>query len=200
VLGRKKTPQTDAAPPAVKPDGKGRATPSRKEAQAANRRPLVPLDRKAATKAARAEARKQQDLEYQAMLAGDEANMAAQHRGPVRRFLRDSADSTRTMAEFFLPVALVVLIGAMIASGPLTASGPNGQLLATIIMASPYGYLGISAIEATIKWRRLKTELVHRFGDKAYGRGLAMYWALRLYQLRRLRMPRPKIKVGELPR
>ncbi|MCB2777002.1 DUF3043 domain-containing protein, partial [Listeria monocytogenes] len=75
VIGRSKD-QRDAEPAATRAPsapapgmagGKGRPPPSRKEAEAANKRPLVPTDRKAAAKDARTKARIQRDLEYKAM-------------------------------------------------------------------------------------------------------------------------------------
>ncbi|MCL2849987.1 MAG: DUF3043 domain-containing protein, partial [Micrococcales bacterium] len=123
LFGRDKTTPTPPTPQKV--GGKGHATPSRKQAQAANRRPLVPKARakdattKQARAAQRAEARQQRDVEYRAMQTGDEANMPAQHRGPARRYLRDVVDCQRTLAEFFLPLALAMLLVAMVVSGPL---------------------------------------------------------------------------------
>ena len=47
--------------------GKGRPTPKRKDAQAQNLRPLVPKDRDASRKAAKARIRERENAEYDAM-------------------------------------------------------------------------------------------------------------------------------------
>lgn len=50
--------------------GKGRPTPKRKDAQAQNLRPLVPKDREASRKAAKARMRERENAEYDAMQRG----------------------------------------------------------------------------------------------------------------------------------
>ena len=57
-----------AADPSEK---KGRPTPKMKQAQAAGIRPLVPVDRKASAKAAKARLREKENAEYEAMQKGD---------------------------------------------------------------------------------------------------------------------------------
>lgn len=50
--------------------GKGHPTPKRKDAQAQNLRPLVPKDREASRKAAKARMRERENAEYDAMQKG----------------------------------------------------------------------------------------------------------------------------------
>jgi len=201
VFGREKTPPPpleDVTPTPRKVGGKGHATPRRKEAQAANRRPLVPTDRKAASKDARAAQRRKRDLEYQAMMTGDEQNMPLQHRGPVRRYVRDAVDSQRTSAEYFLPAALVLLVGAVAISGLLGSAA--GTMISTTLVLLPYFYLAFSALDTFLRWRRLKAVLTRKFGAAGTARGTAGYFVMRAYQLRRLRMPKPQVRPGQLPR
>jgi len=212
LFGRDKTTPTSSTLPSVikeKTGGKGHATPSRKQAEAANRRPLVPQapakrPGKGASKdektAARAAARQQRDAEYQAMRTGDDAHMPVQHRGPVRRYVRDAVDSHRTLAEYFLPVAMVMLLAAMVLSGPLSAQGAGGARIAMTLMTLPYVYLLAAVVETVWRWRRLKSALTRKFGASGTARGTMGYFVTRAYQLRRLRMPRPQVKPGELPR
>lgn len=196
VFSRK---QSDAVPPVTVPEeapvadvvGKGRPTPKRRTAEAANKRPLVPTDRKAAAKAARAAARAQRDRQFQAMQTGDERYLPAKDRGPVRRFIRDHVDARRNLGEFFLPVAMVFVFLTLL-------FGRNVQASAVIVMVL-YAIVLITIIDAFIMWRRLKPRLVARFGDEANQRGLAMYAVMRVFQLRRARLPKPQVRRGQFP-
>lgn len=60
--------------------GKGRPTPKRKDAQAQNLRPLVPKDREASRKAAKARMRERENAEYDAMQKGDINHMPKSER------------------------------------------------------------------------------------------------------------------------
>ncbi|WP_311836295.1 DUF3043 domain-containing protein [Cellulomonas fimi] len=184
-----RTPTTDdaAVPGLIQPGaGKGRPTPKRKEAEAANKRPLVPTDRRAAAKSARAAARVQRDLEFRAMQTGDERHLPAKDRGPVRRYLRDHVDARWNLGEFFLPVALVFVVLTF-------ALGRYPQLLALLTVVL-YGIVLLTILDAYLMWRGLKKKLVAKFGGDARQRGLAMYAVMRAFQLRRARLPRVRTK------
>ena len=199
MLGREKTPQT---PPADEPPkaGKGRPTPSRKESEAANRRPLVATDRKVAGKDGRAAARTQRDREYQAMQKGDIAHMPAQHRGPVRTYVRDWVDARRSLGEYFLPVVLGLFLVAAVLTGPLAKQGSAGALIVFVLYILVYVYLVASVIDTFLIWRKVRAQLAAKFGaDPARSRGLAMYAISRIFMFRRIRMPKARVKHGEYP-
>jgi Protein of unknown function (DUF3043) len=199
VFSRK---QSDVTPPA--PDvaeepgsglvgaGKGRPTPKRKTAQAANKRPLVPADRKAAAKSARAAARAERDRQYRAMQTGDERFLPVRDRGPVRRFIRDSVDARRNLGEYFLPIALVFVTLSVVFARNLTVSGLIMVLLYVVVLAT--------VVDAFLMWRRLKKKVAAKFGPESLERGMGMYAGMRVFQLRRGRLPRPQVKHGEYPR
>jgi len=207
VFGRSKTPAPETTDVKQKVGGKGHATPSRKQAEAANRRPLVPAARTKGTQdkmtketraAARAQAREQRDAEFRAMQEGDEAHMPAQHRGPTRRYIRDVVDSKRTLGEFFLPLAIAMLLVWVILSGPLASQGATGERVALGLMGMPYAYMVFAVLDAVWRWRKIKRDIARKFGNVA--RGSAGYYTTRTFQLRRLRMPKPQVDVGALPR
>jgi hypothetical protein len=176
-----------AIPGLIQPGaGKGRPTPKRKEAEAANKRPLVPADRRAAAKSARTAARAQRDLEFRAMQTGDERHLPAKDRGPVRRYIRDHVDARWNLGEFFLPVALVFVVLTF-------ALGRYAELLA-ILTVVLYGIVLLTILDAYLMWRGLKKRLIAKFGDDARQRGLAMYAVMRAFQLRRARLPRVQNK------
>ena len=94
--------------------GKGRPTPKRKDAQAQNLRPLVPKDREASRKAAKARMRERENAEYDAMQRGDINHMPKSERLPWRIYIRDYVDARFNLGEFFIPVAFIILIGSMV--------------------------------------------------------------------------------------
>ncbi|MGN8245339.1 DUF3043 domain-containing protein [Cellulomonas soli] len=202
MFGRDKDPQPVTPPPSAKPaeelrhavddPGKGRPTPKRKEAEAANRRPLVPEDRKAAAKVQRAKAREQRDREYQAMQTGDERYMPAKDRGPVRRYIRNHVDARRNLGELFLPVAFVFLLLQFF----VARSSPVLAFAALVVL---YVYITATIVDGWLLWRGLKKRLRAKFGDEANQRGLTMYAVTRAFQIRRARLPKPLVKHGEYP-
>jgi len=171
--------------------GKGRPTPKRKTAEVANRRPLVPADRKAAAKSARVATRAQRDREYQAMQTGDDRYLPAKDKGPVRRYVRDHVDARWNLGEFFLPVAMIFVLATYLFS--------KNQAATAIVIVALYGIVLVTLADALLMWRGLKKKLAAKFGDKAYLRGLAMYAIMRAFQIRRARLPKPQVKRGQYP-
>ena len=163
---------------------KGRPTPKRSVAQAANKRPLVPHDRRAAAKAARVRERELRQRQHQAMLTGDEANLPVRDRGPVKRFVRDYVDARWNLGEFFLPIAFVFIFVNLFVS--------RQPALALVVLVVLYVLVLVTIIDAFILWRGLKKRLTAKFGEVP--RGSAMYAVMRAFQLRRSRLPRPTSK------
>ena len=177
--------------PAPAPVGKGHATPTRREREAARKRPLV-LDRKADSAKRRADRRLQYEREQKAMVTGDERNMPAQHAGAPRRYARDFVDARTTVAEFLLPTSLIALFAMMF----LGANKPD--IVATLSFALLLTILA-SAIESALLIRRHRKAAVAKFGEDKLPRLYRLYALTRLLQIRRLRMPKPQIKRGEFP-
>ncbi|WP_029069820.1 DUF3043 domain-containing protein [Jonesia quinghaiensis] len=197
MSSKKPAPQdnddTSANTPAPYHTGKGRPTRSRAEAEAARKRPLVPTDRRAAAKAARAAQRDQRELEYEAMKTGDESKMPYRDRGPVKRYIRNFVDARRNMGEYFLFIALlflVVTLFSQVLPAEIVLAGLIGMYV-VVILAIADGF---------ILWRQLKKRLVAKFGqDALMQRGLAMYAVMRAFQIRRARLPKPMVKHGNYP-
>ena len=176
------TPTSDTTSGAAA--GKGRPTPKRNVAQAANKRPLVPDDRRAARKAQREKSRVDRERSYQAMQTGDERYMPAKDKGPVRRYVRDFVDARWNLGEFFLPVAFIFLFATF-----FTTQYPQ---LSIFVMLGLYGFLFLTIVDVWLLWRSLKKRLTAKFGEVP--RGLVMYTVTRAYQLRRSRLPKPMSK------
>jgi hypothetical protein len=191
----KATAKTQASP-AAKSDGKGRPTPTRKQAEAAHKRPLGGAGgrpkanlTKEQQKAERAKARERWDL---AMKNGDERYLPARDKGPVKRWTRDYIDSRRSLGEYivFLALGSLILLFFLIQLAPVVAS---------VVMLSLYVVLIAVVIDAIIRGRKLKKALVAKFGEDRLPRGSVWYGINRSLQMRRSRMPNPQVKRGEYP-
>lgn len=191
VLWPKKTDQTpaDAIDPEhpQRPGAKNRPTPKRRDQEAANYRPVVVTDRKAAAKADKERRRQNTATQRSAMLTGDEAGLPVRDKGPERRYVRDYIDARFSVGEIMLPVMLVVLLLSFVKT----------TWALTVVFLAVYGLLILSIGDALLMWRKLKGRLTAKFGQPP--KGLAMYAAMRAFQIRRTRMPRPQVKRGQWP-
>ena len=171
--------------------GKGRPTPKRKEAQAQKLRPLVPKDSKEQRKRAKARIRERENIEYEAMRTGDLQHMPKAERLPWRVYTRDYIDASFNIGEFFIPVALVILIASVI----LTAVYPN-PVVTLILMTVLYVYLFAIVIDVVVMWRKLKKLLIAKYGEQSVAKGMrtGSYAWSRAIQLRRWRLPKPRYK------
>ena len=67
----------------------------------------------------------------------------------------------------------------------------------TIVFVLVYGLIILAVLDCVIMWRRLKKLIIAKFGSSPAGGG--MYAALRVFQMRRTRMPRPQVARGAYP-
>ncbi len=166
---------------------KGRPTPTRKQAEAENLRPLVPKDRKAETKAAKKRTRERENEQYDAMRTGDLAHMPKSERLPWRIYIRDYVDARFNVGEFFIPVAFVILILSVLVS----VKWPSLSIPMLLLM---YIYLVAVIADVVFMWHGLKKKLLDKFGEAAVRRGSrsGSYAWSRSIQLRRWRLPKPR--------
>lgn len=183
-----------AADPSEK---KGRPTPKMKQAQAAGIRPLVPVDRKASAKAAKARLRERENAEYEAMQKGDINHMPKSERLPWRIYIRDYVDARFNLGEWFIPVAFAILIVSMFVTSLM-----QNQWASIIMMALMYGYLIAVIIDVWLMWRKLKAKLIAKYGEQSVSKGSRSFsytWS-RSIQMRRWRLPKPRYpKRGHWP-
>jgi hypothetical protein len=169
---------------------KGRPTPKRSEAEALRRAVVKPpANRKEAAKRARETRKAALSKQREALLSGDERHLPARDRGPVRRFTRDFVDAKWHIAEFFLPIAVLILVLSMLPS----LQARNIALLmwlAVIVMI---------VFDSVLTTRRLKKELRERYPDESL-KGSSAYALMRTLQMRRMRLPKPQIDRGGVPR
>lgn len=169
---------------------KGRPTPKRSEAQTQRRRASsgAPLDRKAAAKRQREARRADLARQREALASGDERYLPARDKGPVRRFVRDFVDSRFCIAEYFLPLAVIILVLSVI-------QVRNIQNISLLLWL---GVIVLIVVDSIGLGFRLKRQLKQRFPDQPK-RGAVAYGLMRTLQMRRLRLPKPQVKRGERP-
>lgn len=163
---------------------KGRPTPKRSEAQGQRRKAVTtPTDRKSAARQAREARRVDMAKQRQALAGGDERYLPPRDKGPVRKFVRDYVDSRYRVAEFFLPLAVVILV--------LSIAG-SMQDLSLLLWLVVIVAIVIDSVVTTILLRR---QLRLRFADKNT-KGATAYALMRTLQMRRLRLPKPQVSRG----
>lgn len=170
--------------------GKGRPTPKRKDAQSSQRKGfVVPRDNKQARKAGRERDREARAVSRAGLMAGDPRFFPIRDRGPVREHIRDFIDSKRTVGEYFVPSAFLVLILGLIPE----------QNVQRIVVYGWTAMLGLVLVDTFLVGIRLRINLRKSFPDKSHRRGATAYGVLRALQMRRFRIPPPRVAPGGGP-
>lgn len=187
MFRRTKSEETTAEAAAVKEGGKGRPTPTRREAEAAAKaRARGAKNKKEAGKLLRERRAEQNAKVRQGMKTGEERFLPARDQGKVRRFVRDRIDSRICMAEFLLPLLLVIMV--LQYSGQASLQNlSNGLWSATILLV---------LVDTVFLVWKLKREMRARFPDESH-KGAVFYGILRSLQLRFLRLPKTNVKLGQ---
>lgn len=195
LFGRR-TPSTDATVASTPGDGtdhtsgKGRPTPSRREAQAARKQRLtVPKDPKLARKAVRERDRAERERARVGMAAGDERYLPARDRGAAKAFTRDFVDSRFTAAEFFIFVAIGVIAAGFIRN-------PSVSNWVTLAF---FAFAAVIIVDTILLVVQLQSRARKAFPDPKDRSGIALYAILRSLQLRRFRVPKPRVRRGGQP-
>ena len=179
----------DASParPGAVTAGKGRPTPKRSEAEKRRRQPYTaPKDRKEASRASRDRQRTDRTRRMEAVRRGEEWALPARDRGQVKALARDYVDSKRRISEYYMYGLLVLLVLLFIRAPIVQTIVPLLVLAAVLIMA----------IEGIFIGRQVKRIAAERLPGQST-RGLALYSAMRALQIRKLRVPKPRVKPGD---
>lgn len=178
---------------------KGRATPSRREAEGKRRGPVAPppkttreaikrnkslRKRNASSKDDRRQAAKER---RDRMNAGDDRYLLPRDRGPVKAYIRDVIDSRRHVLGLFMPLAIVVFVALLV---PYPAAQQYATLLCSVLL------LGM-IVEGVLNGRRVVKQVRAKFPQESV-RGLSIGWYafIRASQLRKLRVPKPRVSPG----
>ncbi|MFT2816402.1 DUF3043 domain-containing protein [Leifsonia sp. A12D58] len=167
---------------------KGAPTPTRKQQEAANKRPLVPDDRKLAAKQARAKSADSRERARIGMAAGDDKYLPLRERGPQKRFVRDYVDARFNVGEFMIPVMFLVIILTFFPD-------PTVQTYGILAL---WAFFLVAVIDCVILGFILKRKVEAKFGASKAER-VRWYAAMRALQLRAMRLPKPQVKRGQYP-
>ena len=183
----KPTPEANDAPetPAV---GKGRATPTRAEREAANRRPLV-ANTKEARAAAKADLQARRERARIGMENGEDRYLPARDKGPQRRWVRDYVDAGWHVSEWLMAAMLLVILLNLV---PI----PAVQVYAMVAL---WAYMLLAIGDMVLLSMRVKKKVAAKFGAERREKGLGWYAAMRALQMRFMRLPKPQVKRGQYP-
>jgi hypothetical protein len=181
----------DGRPKGYTPSKKelGVATPKRSEAQRRRGAEPPPSNRREAAKRIRERQRTERAEAMAGMRAGEEKFLMPRDRGPERALVRDIVDSRRTAGTWFFVGALIVLLGS------------NGQMPPAVRLASNLVWVLLAvavvldSILISLKIKRLVRERFPRTTQRM--RSLYIYGIMRSITFRRMRMPNPRVKLGE---
>ncbi|MDX6327279.1 MAG: hypothetical protein QOK15_3633 [Nocardioidaceae bacterium] len=189
MFGRSKSSspsELEQAAAELKASGKGRPTPTRKEAEAARKQRLAaPRGRKEENAAKRAQTKAYRERQRTALLTGDDTYLPTRDKGPAKRYVRDFVDSRWCIGEILLP--LFFLVFAVVILGQSAGYWPSIAWMVILVLM---------AADAVRLARGAKAGVRSRFGDDET-KGIAMYAVMRGWQMRRLRLPKPQVKHGD---
>jgi Protein of unknown function (DUF3043) len=193
--------QSPEAPAKNKPSaetGKGRPTPKRSEAErdryrsitgstTSGRRPSSGTTTKGkATPEDKARARSERDRRMTAMRRGEEWALGPRDRGPVRKLARDYVDSHRRASEYYMYVLIVLLVALL----------SRNKTLETYVTPFVLVLIVVIVLDAYLIRRALRKLVAERCPNEST-RGMTTYAVMRALQIRRFRMPAPRLKPGD---
>jgi hypothetical protein len=167
-----------------KAEGKKGPTPRRREAEAANFRPLVPEDRKEARRQSQAKMRVEQQKAREGMARGDDRYLRPNERGPQKRYLRDFIDARITLGEWLLPLMFLVIFATF-----------SPQINAAVwAMLFIWIYLALCVAEGLLYGWMVRRKVREVVGESKTEKGFLFQAMGRSMQIRMLRMPKPQVK------
>lgn len=165
----------------------GKATPKRKAGGRVVEPP--PANRREAVRRMRAKQRESRAEARAGMMAGKEEYLLPRDKGPERALVRDIVDARRNVASYFLPAALIVVIGSAGAMPPMVRLGANLFWFMVAVAV---------VLDSILLTRKIRKTVVDRF-PRSTRSPRSHYWyaILRSLSFRRMRMPAPRVKLGD---
>ena len=181
-------PAEDKQPRSPAEAAKGRPTPKRSEAERKRRQPITGSRASAAprTPEDKAKAKTERARRYDAMKAGEAWALNPRDRGPARALARDYIDSKRRVSEYYMYI-LVVLLAAIFVRSKVAQTYISPLVLVLVV---------VILIDAQLIRYRLRKLVAERLPGEST-RGLTMYAVMRALQIRRFRVPAPRVRPGD---
>lgn len=154
-------------------------TPSRRDAEAARRERLNPTLSPKETKV----------RERAAKNAMRDEQVVKAESAPGKVLVRDFVDSHRGIAQWSMPVLMVTLAVSLLANSFSATAG-------IFVTSLTYGVFLLIALDIFLMWRKYKRLHAERLPNVAL-KGLLAYMLNRAINVRRLRMPAPRVKPGD---
>ena len=179
----------DTKPRSPAEAAKGRPTPKRSVAEAKRRQPIAGSSRTTAaprTKEDKAKARTNRAGRYEAMRRGEAWALNPRDRGPARALARDYVDSKRRVSEYYMYILVVLLVAVFVRNK--TAQEFISPLVLVLIV--------IIVIDASLIRRGLRKLMAERLPNES-AKGLTAYATMRALQIRRFRVPVPRVHPGD---
>lgn len=192
---RKDEPAVDTAPEdaAAPGTGKGRPTPKRRDVAPGRRGPVAPppMTRREAYRRMREKNSTRRQAAREQVRGGGgggsgERQLPARDRGPERALVRDIVDSRRNIGSIFLFVAVLVFVGYLLPSSAARAWAVSLWMAVFLMII----------VDSFVLARRIKSIARERFPE-AKPRGLTWYGIQRSTMIRRWRLPKARVKVGD---
>lgn len=161
------------------PARKEAPTPTRREAEQARRERLNPT---LTPKQARAKERRARNEQRDSQLRSQEAQ-------PGRVLMRDWVDSRRGLAQFSMPVLMLMLMLSLLVTS-------FGALLTAIMSYATWLVMAMIVADLFVMWRGYKKLHAQRLPREPL-KGLLSYGINRSINLRRLRVPKPRVNRGD---
>ena len=121
------------------------------------------------------------------MAAGDERYLLPRDRGPVKAYIRDVVDSRPHLMGLFMPLAGLVLISALFPVLAVQQYMSLFTMIVLLVMIVEGVLLGISTT------RKVRAKFPN---EQIRGLSIGWYAFTRASQLRRLRIPKPRVQRG----
>jgi Protein of unknown function (DUF3043) len=182
------TPKTPADSRPAAEAGKGRPTPKRKEAEKGRYQPISGSSSRGGprTPESKTRDRAERARKMEAMRRGEEWALGPRDRGPARALARDYIDSKRRPSEYYMYV-LVLLLLALLSRNKVLSTYVSPFVLVLIVVVAIDGFLIRRALQRLVG-ERLPGEST---------KGLTVYALMRALQIRRFRMPKPRLQPGD---
>ena len=179
----------DTKPRSPAEAAKGRPTPKRSVAEAKRRQAIAGSSRAPAaprTKEDKAKARANRTTRYEAMRRGEAWALNPRDRGPARALARDFVDSKRRVSEYYMYILVVLLVAVFVRSTAAQAIiSPLVLVLIVVIL-----------VDASLIRRSLHKLMAERLPNEST-KGLTTYAVMRALQIRRFRVPTPRVHPGD---